>query len=166
MDDTMSRWLAATILLLVAGCTHASLPYAPDQQPPGGRVSAAYQVIGDRLRIELDTGGRRVEEVKILKADGSELRALAIDAGPPVSTGSPLGVGFGIGGGTFGSSGGVGVGTGVSVGVPVGGGSTVEGNTFASFPLDQAGPAPWRTYVKMAGVPPTVIVVGGPLPQK
>lgn len=157
------RLLVTTTFVLLAGCASSSLPYTPDQPPAGARVSAAYQIVADRLRVEFDTDGRRVEEAKILKPDGSELTALAIDMAPPVATGSPFSIG--IGGGTFGSRGGVGVGTGVGVGVPVGGG-TVEGHTFAWFALDQAGPAPWRVYVKLAGVGPTVIVVGGPLPNK
>jgi hypothetical protein len=160
----MIRWLLAATLLSTAGCASTSLPYTPAQQPPGAQVAAAYQLIGDRLRIEIDTGGRRVEEVKILKADGTEVRAQALDVAPPVSTGGPVGIGFGIGGATFGRGGGVG--TGVSVGVPVGGGTVIEGNTFATFPLDQAGPAPWRTYVKLVGIAPTIIDVGGPLPKQ
>lgn len=159
------RWRLVTALVLLAGCAGTSLPYTPEQQPQGAKVSAAYQVVADRLRIELDTDGRRVEEAKILKTDGSELRALAIDAGPPIPTGgSPFSIG--IGGGTFGSRGGVGVGTGVGVDIPVGGAGTVEGHTFAWFALDQAGSAPWRVYVKLAGVAPAVIVVGTPLPNK
>jgi hypothetical protein len=164
MEITMSRWVVGTMVVALAGCASTSLPYTPAQQPPGARVAAAYQLVGDRLRIELDTGGRRVEEVRILRADGAEVRAQALDVAPPISGGSPLGIGFGIGGGSFGGSGGVGVGTGVSVGVPVG--NTVEGNTFATFPLDQAGPAPWRTYIKLVGIAPTVIDVGGPLPKQ
>ena len=153
-------------LLALAGCASASLPYQPDPQPPGARISAAYQLAGDRLRIEIDTDGRRLEEVRILTAGGAEVRALAIDEAPVVSSGSPVGVGIGVGGGSFGGRSGVGVGTGLSVGIPVGGGSTaIEGHTLAWFALDQAGPAPWRVYVKLAGVPPTVIPVGGPLPR-
>jgi hypothetical protein len=166
MNTAMHRWIALAMLVL-AGCSSTSLPYTPVEQPPGARVSAAFALIGDRLRIELDTGGRRVEEVKILRTDGTELRAQALDTAPPVVTGSPgVGVGFGIGGGSFGGRSGVGVGSGVSVGVPVGGGSVVEGNTFAWFPLAEAGSAPWRTYVKLAGVPPTVIDVGAALPKQ
>ena len=161
----MIRLWLVTALVLLAGCASPSLPYTPEQQPQGAKVSAAYQVVADRLRIELDTGGRRVEEAKILKTDGSELSALAIDVGPPIPTGgSPFSIG--IGGGTFGSRGGVGVGTGVGMDIPVGGGGTVEGHTFAWFALDQAGSAPWRVYVRLAGVAPTVIVVGTPLPSK
>ena len=163
----MIRWLFAATLLSLTGCAATTLPYTPAQQPAGARVSAGYQLVADRLRMEIDTGGRRVEEAKILKADGAELRALAIDTAPPVTTGSPVGLGIGIGGGSFGSRGGVGVGTGMSVGVPVGGsGSDIQGNTFAWFPLADAGPAPWRLYVKLAGIAPTVILVGGPLPNQ
>ena len=163
----MIRWLFAATLLSLTGCAATTLPYTPAQQPSGARVSAGYQLVADRLRMEIDTGGRRVEEAKILKADGAELRALAIDTAPPVTTGSPVGLGIGIGGGSFGSRGGVGVGTGMSVGVPVGGsGSDIQGNTFAWFPLADAGPAPWRLYVKLAGIAPTVILVGGPLPNQ
>ena len=162
----MTRWLVAAMVLSLTGCAATTLPYTPAQQPSGARVSVAYQLLLDRLRIEIDTGGRRVEEAKILKADGAELRALAIDRAP-VTTGSPVGLGIGIGGASFGSRGGVGVGTGVSVGVPVGGsGSDIQGNTFAWFPLAEAGPAPWRLYVKLAGIEPTVILVGGPLPNQ
>ena len=162
----MIRWLVAATLLSLTGCAATTLPYTPAQQPSGARVSAGYQLVADRLRMEIDTGGRRVEEAKILKADGAELRALAIDTAP-VTTGSPVGLGIGIGGGSFGSRGGVGVGTGMSVGVPVGGsGSDIQGNTFAWFPLAEAGPAPWRLYVKLAGIAPTVILVGGPLPNQ
>jgi hypothetical protein len=161
----VTRGLLAAALLSLSACAATSLPYTPAQQPAGARVSAAYQLIGEQLRLELDTDGRRVEEVKVLRADGSELRAQAIDSGPPVATGSPVGIGIGIGGGSWGGRGGVGVGTGMSVGVPVGGGSTMEGHTFAWFPLAQAGPGPWNVYVKLVGVEPTVIVVGGPLPR-
>jgi hypothetical protein len=152
-------------LIALAGCASASLPYQPDPQPSGAKISAGYQLAGDRLRIEVDTDGRRLEEAKLLKANGAEVPAMAIDNPPTiVSPGSPVGVGIGVGGGSFGGRSGVGVGSGVSVGIPVGGSSSssVEGNTFAWFPLDQAGPAPWRVYVKLAGLSPTVILVGGP----
>lgn len=162
----MIRLLIVAAFAVLAGCAHASLPYTPDQQPEGARVSAAYQILADRLRIEIDTDGRRLEEIRILTAAGAEVRALAIDNPPVVSSGSPVGVGIGVGGGSYGGRGGIGVGTGVSVGIPVGGGATaIEGHTFAWFALDQAGPAPWRVYAKLAGLPPTVILVGGPLPR-
>jgi hypothetical protein len=163
----MKAWLSLVVALLaLAGCASASLPYQPDPQPAGARISAAYQVVIDRLRIEIDTDERRLEEIRILTAGGAEVRALAIDNPPIVSSGSPVGVGVGVAGGSFGGSSGVGVGSGLSIGFPIGGGSTATGgHTFAWFMLDQAGPAPWRVYVKLAGLPPTVIWVGGPLPR-
>src|ERR1051325_10850464 len=56
---TMLVRLSVLLLALLAGCSHATLPYKPDPQPRGARVSAAYQVVADRLRVELDTGGKR-----------------------------------------------------------------------------------------------------------
>jgi hypothetical protein len=151
-------------LALLAGCAHATLPYTPDQQPEGARVSAAYQILADHLRIEIDTDHRRVEDVWIHKPDGSALRALAIDNAPLV-TGPPPTIGVGVGSGGY--RGGIGIGTGVSVGIPVGqGASRIEGNTWATFALDQAGPPPWRLHLKLAGVAPVVILVGGPTPAR
>ena len=149
----------ATALVALTGCATATLPYTPEQQPKGARVSAAYQVLGDRLRVELDTGGRGVEEVEIVRPDGAPLRPLAIETMPVGPGPSPVGVGVGVGGGRWGGRGGVGVGTGVSIGIPVGGGPP-DTNTFAYFRIDEAGPAPWRLRVKLAGIEPTVIVVG------
>ena len=159
MPPLIRRLLTVVALAAVAGCAGATLPYTPERQPAGARVSAAYQIVGDRLRIEIDTDGRRLEEATIVKADGSAVPAQGIEIMPKVATSSPIGLGIGIGGGSYG--GGVGVGSGVSVGVPIGGGSTVtEGNTVASFPVAQAGPPPWRLHVKLAGVEPVMILVG------
>jgi hypothetical protein len=53
----------------------------------------------------------------------------------------------------------------VGISMPVGGGgSSVQGHTFAFFPLDQVGPAPWRVLVKLEGTGSAVIVVGGTPP--
>jgi len=157
--------LVMAALIAVAGCAGTSLPYKPEQQPAGATISAAYQVVGDRLKIELDTDGYRLEEAKILKPDGGELHPQTIEHTTYPSGGSGVSVGVGVGGGGWGRRGGVG--GGVGVGVPVGGGSSrVEGPTFAYFPLDQVGPAPWRLRVKLAGIEPTVIVLGPMPPAK
>ena len=163
----MKAWMSLVgALLVLAGCASASLPYQPEPQPAGARISAGYQLVADRLRIEIDTDGRPLEEVRILTAEGAEVRAVAIDNPPVVASGSPVGVGIGVGGGTYTGGSGVGVGSGLSIGFPIGGGSTTTGgHTIAWFVLDQAGPAPWRVYLKVAGLPPTVIRVGGPLPR-
>jgi hypothetical protein len=160
----MARGLLALLVALASltGCAaRATLPYAPAVQPAGVTLSAAYAVSSDRLRIEIDTDGRRLEQAGILAADGAEIPAQTIEHFPaaPYGGSSPVGVGIGIGGGSWGGRGGVGVGTGVSVGIPVGGGGG-GGNTVAWFPLAQAGPPPWRLRVKVAGVEPAVIVVG------
>lgn len=151
--------LVIAAMLTLVGCAHSSLPYKPDVQPDGARVSAGYQILADRLRVEIDTDHRRLEDIFIVKPDGTAVRAQTID-NAPIVTGPPPSVGVGVGGGTWGGRGGIG--TGVGVGIPVGGGaSRIEGPTFASFPLDQVGPPPWRVHIKLAGVAPTTILVGG-----
>ena len=151
--------LVIVAALALVGCAHSSLPYKPDVQPEGARVSAGYQILSDRLRIEIDTDHRRLEDIFIVKPDGTAVRALTID-NAPIVTGPPPSVSVGVGGGTWGGRGGIG--TGVGVGIPVGGGaSRIEGPTLASFPLDQVGPPPWRVHIKLAGVSPTTILVGG-----
>lgn len=152
------RALVTLAVLALAGCAHSSLPYTPDVQPDGARVSAGYQILADRLRIEIDTDHRRLEDIWIVKPDGTAVRALAIE-NPPTVVGPPSSVSVGVGGSTWGGHGGIG--TGVGVGIPVGGGAgRIEGPTFASFPLDQVGPPPWRVHIKVAGVAPTTILVG------
>ena len=81
------RW-SVLVLALLAGCSHATLPYKPDPQPRGGRVSAAYQVVGDRLRIELDTNGKLLEQAWILKPGGASVAAENV-ANPPIVSGPP-----------------------------------------------------------------------------
>jgi hypothetical protein len=169
------RRLFPAILLITAstalgsGCSSSSpapqysgLPYRPETPVTGAPVSAAYTVVGDRLRVEVDTGGRRLERAQIVKPDGAFLEAQAIEAAPPSgggSYGSPVGIGIGVG--RIGGMGGVSTGVGVSAGGVVGGGEGgPSGNSIASFPLDQAGPRPWRVRVKLEGVEPIDIVVG------
>ena len=156
------RW-SLVALVLLAGCSHATLPYKPDPQPRGGRVSAAYQVIGDRLRIEIETNGKSLEQAWIMKPDGVSVAPDAVE-NPPVVTGPPPSISVGVGGASYGR--GVGVGSGVGVGVPIGTGpSRTQGNTIVWFPLAKTGPAPWQLYVKLNGAEPAQFAVGGPLPQ-
>lgn len=156
------RSLIVAAVIGLAGCAHATLPYKPDPQPKGGRISAAYQIVGDRVRIELDTAGRPLEQVWIIKPDGASVAPQNVDAPRVVTTPSPT-FSIGLGGATYGR--GVGVGSSSGVGVPIGEGSTrVEGNTIAWFARDTAGPPPWRLYVKLNGIAPATFSVGGPLP--
>ena len=159
----MKVWLSVLTLALFAGCSHATLPYKPDPQPRGAKISAAYQVVGDLLRIEIDTDGRPLEQAWIMQAGGTSLPPAGVD-NPPVVTGPPPSISLGVGGASYGR--GVGVGSGVGMGFPVGTGPTrTQGNTIVWFPLASAGPAPWQLYVKLAGTEPTQFVVGGPFPQ-
>lgn len=152
----------------LAACSSSSsgLPYKPEVQPPGATVSAAFTIVSDRLRVEIDGRGRRVERAQIVKADGTLLEAQTIEYTPAAGGGgSPVSIGFGIG--SFGSvGGGVSTGVGVSTGGVVGGGgsSSEVGSSIASFPLGQAGPSPWNVRVKLQGTDPVDILVGEPGP--
>jgi hypothetical protein len=153
------RSLLLLAMVALAGCAHSALPYKPDVQPEGVRISAGYQILADRLRVEIDTDHRRLEDIWIAKPDGTAVRAQTIENAPTVTGPGPT-IGVGVGGGSWGGRGGIG--TGIGVGIPVGGGtSRIEGSTFASFPLAQVGPPPWRVHIKLAGVTPTTILVGG-----
>jgi hypothetical protein len=111
--------LAMTSMTLGAACssstTYSGLPYRPEVPVTGANISAAYTIVSDRLRVEIDTGGRRLERAQIVKTDGSVLEAQTIEySAPSGAVGSP--VSFGIGFGRFGGMGGVSTGVGVSTG--------------------------------------------------
>lgn len=149
-------------MVLLVGCSRATLPYTPEPQPRGATIAAGYQLLADRLRVEIDSDHRRLEDVWVLRSDGTAVRAQSIE-NPPLVTGPGPTIGIGVGGASIGR-GGV-IGSGVGVGVPVGEGPTrIEGNTFVNFPLDQVGPPPWSLHVKLAGVEPTTILLGGSPP--
>ncbi|MGH7385537.1 MAG: hypothetical protein ACREKG_10150 [Candidatus Rokuibacteriota bacterium] len=154
--------LVPALILAACSSTSPSLPYRPEVQPSGATVSAAYTIVGDRLRVEIESGGRRLERAQIVKADGTVLEAQTIEYTAPSGGGrSPVGIGIGIG--SFGGlGGGVSTGVGVSTGTTVGGGPSGSGSTIAAFPLAQAGPSPWRVRVKLQGVDPADVLVGEP----
>jgi hypothetical protein len=162
------RATVATMLLAgaLAACASSSagLPYRPAVQPAGATVSAAYTIVSDRLRVEIDGSGRRLERAQIVRPDGGVLEAQTIEYTPGRSSGgSPVSIGFGVG--SFGHvGGGVSTGVGVSTGTTVGGGGGggEVGSSIASFPLAQAGPRPWRVRVKLVGVEAAEILVGEP----
>jgi len=160
MIQLVPRRLGLVLLtLVVTGCAGTTLPYAPERQPSGANVSAAYRIVGDRLRIEIDTDHRQLEEATIVKPDGTTLQAQTIEITPRVLAGSPVDFGLGVGSGSFGQA--SGVGATVGIGFPIGGGTTVTGgNTVVLFPAAEAGPPPWRLQVKLASIEPVTIVVG------
>ncbi len=159
------RGRVAAMLLAVAlwacASTSSSLPYRPVVQPSGATVSAAYTIVADRLRVEIDGDGRRLERAQVVRPDGGVLEAQTIEYAAPRGGGGPIGIGFGIG--SFGRvGGGVSTGVGVSTGTTVGGSSSGSATAIASFPLAQAGPRPWRVRVTLEGVEPADILVGEP----
>ena len=167
-NRAVTMLLAGVVAGALAACASSSsgLPYKPEVQPPGATVSAAYTIVGDRLRVEIEGGRRRVERAQIVTPDGALLEAQTIEYTPVAGGGgSPVSIGFGIG--SFGSvGGGVSTGVGVSTGGVVGGGgsSSEVGSSIASFPLVPAGPSPWRVRVKLQGTDPADILVGEPGP--
>jgi hypothetical protein len=159
--------LAMTSMTLGAACssstTNSGLPYRPEVPVMGAPISAAYTIASDRLRVQIDTGGRRLERAQIVKADGAVLEAQTIEySAPSGPVSSPVSIGIGIG--SFGGlGGGVSTGVGVSAGGVVGGsGSSAGAHAIASFPLDRAGPRPWRVRIKLEGMEPVDILVGTP----
>src|SRR6267378_3820751 len=84
-------------LVFLAGCSQATLPYKPEEQPKGAKVSAAYQMLADRLKVEIDTDHRRLEDIFFVRADGSVVRAPTIENAPIVTGPGPT-VGIGIAG--------------------------------------------------------------------
>ena len=117
--------------------------------------------------IEVAAGARMlfISGTVGVKPDGGVLEAQTIEYTPaPYSGGSPVGLSLGIGGFSGGGGSGVGTGVGVSTGGLVGGGGSGGeiASTIASFPLGQAGPAPWRVRVTLQGVEPADVLVGGP----
>ncbi|HEX9749480.1 MAG TPA: hypothetical protein VGB86_13850 [Methylomirabilota bacterium] len=155
--------MVLTAALAACSSTSPDLPYRPTVQPAGATVSAAYTIVGDRLRVEIAGGGRRLERAQIVKPDGTLLEAQTIEYTPASrGGGSPVSIGFGVG--SFGSmGGGVSTGVGVSTGSVVGGGGGSEvGSSIASFPLAQAGARPWRVRVKLVGVESADVLMGEP----
>ena len=156
------RALLVVVLIVLVGCSRATLPYKPEPQPQGARISAGYQIVGDRIRIEINTGGRPLEQVWILKPDGSSLGPQDVQA-PAVASNPGPSVRFGSAGAVSGHRSAVATGAGVSF--PFGGGSSrADSNTIAWFPRGPAGPPPWQLYVKLIGIVPTTFTVGGPPP--
>jgi hypothetical protein len=164
--DAAMRVMTALIAAasIVSGCASPTLPYRPERQPFGARISADYTLIQEALRVQIDTDGRQLQDAYILAPDGSPVRAQAIEyppIGPPTSA---VQIGVGFGGGSWGYGGGVGVGTGMSVGAPIGAGQP-QGATVATFPATSIGPAPWHLRVKLAGLDEAAIVLGEARPS-
>lgn len=153
---------ALLVMSVTAGCgaSASGLRYKPEAPGVGARVAADYMVLQDRVRVEIDTRGTRLEDAQILRPDGTGVRPQTVEY--PVYNYNPSGVSFGIGMGrsSYGG-GGAAVGTGVGFGttMPVGD-AVADGNTVLYFALDQIGPAPWRLQAQLAGLGVAIFNLG------
>ena len=145
----------AVLLLAQAGCA-SPLPFQPERQPFGATISADVRVVEDRLQVEIDSEGYRVEWAVLVDDVGATLAPIALI--PPTLAGGRggLSIGLGLGAARSGSGGSFSVGSGV--GIPVGSART-SANTLVLFPLDQLYPPPWRLRVKVVGVEPVDILL-------
>jgi hypothetical protein len=143
------------LLIAMAGCA-GPLPFQPERQPFGATISADIQVIEDRLRVEVDSDGYRVEWAVLVGDGGVALPPESLAPPVPPSAGG-LSIGLGVGASGWGSSGSY------SAAVPVAGMSVGAAppsrTTLAMFPLGPAGPPPWRLRVKVIGVEPVDILL-------
>jgi hypothetical protein len=153
----LSRAIVAVALVLV-GCT-GPLPYRPERQPFGATISAGVHVVDERLRIEIDSGGYRVERAVLVRDRDQEVAPEALVPATAAAPGGGVSIGLGVGTGGSGSSGSYSVGTGGGIGL---GGPRPTGTTLVVFRLDSAGPSPWRLRVKVVGVDPVDIVLDPP----
>jgi hypothetical protein len=149
--------LTAGVLLLGA-CSTATLPFAPEQQPPSGRIYADYFLLADHLRVELDTRGRRLESAYVEAGDGRIVRPSSVEHTIVRDYHRPR-VGLGVG--VVGGRGGTGIGTGVGVGTgprPY----SYPGHTFLWFDASAIGDLPWRLHVKLLGQPQVLFLLPTP----
>ena len=144
--------LALTVAL--AACA-GPLPYRPERQPFGATISADVRATGDRLRVEIDSEGYRVEWAVLVQTGGVEVAPEALVPGGAAAPGGGLSIGLGVGTGGSSGSGSYAIGSGVGVGL----GSGSAATTLAVFRLDLAGPPPWRLRVKVVGVDPVDILL-------
>src|SRR5689334_25173792 len=50
--------LVLSAMLTACASSRLDLPYKPEVQPSGATLSAAYTIVGDRLRVEIATDGQ------------------------------------------------------------------------------------------------------------
>ena len=156
-----TRGVAGVFLVLIAasGCGSSGLRYRPEAPGVPAAVSADYTVLVDRVRVEIDTRGTRLEDAQILRPDGTGVRPQTVEY-PGYYQPSGVSLGVGMGRSSY-SGGGVAVGTGVGFGTtfPVGD-PVAAGNTVVYFLLDQVGPAPWRLRAQFSGLGAAIFNLG------
>src|SRR5262245_65432732 len=115
----MSTMRALVILALALSACAPTFRYRPEPPLSDSSISADYMLMADRLRVEIDTGGYRLLDAQILRADGSSVRPQTVEQ-PPAGSGSSVGFGVGMGGAKSGRGGAGGVGTGGGMDGPMG----------------------------------------------
>ncbi len=140
------------LVILLAGCNSYNLRYRAMPQPSGANLFADYTQLQDAIGVSIDTDGRRLEDIFIARADGTQVHPTSITyAGMEPAGGIGTGVGAAgdhtaVGGGLF---------------FPVG--ERTSGLTAATFSAAAIGPAPWTLHVKVQGVAEGVFPgFGGP----
>src|SRR5262245_26139926 len=158
------RWTTGVTLVLsvTLGACVTPLPFRPERQPAGITISADVRVTGDRLRVEIDSEGYRVERAMLVRDGDAEVTAEAL---VPPTAGFAGGVSVGLGGGAAGSGSGGSYSVGGGVGIPLDR-PAPRATTMAVFRLDDAGPPPWWLRVKVVGIEPVDILLdpGHPAP--
>ena len=67
------------LTIALTGCSTTTLPFKPVSQPAGVYLSADYVLLADRLRVEVDTGGYRLEDAQIVRSDNAVVRPQTIE---------------------------------------------------------------------------------------
>ena len=67
------------LTIALTGCSTTTLPFKPVSQPAGVYLSADYVLLADRLRVEVDTGGYRLEDTQIVRSDNAVVRPQTIE---------------------------------------------------------------------------------------
>lgn len=149
------KTLLTTLSLIVfaaglAGCGPQKLRYEPDPFIKSAKLlSADYTELADKLKVEVNTDGFRIDQVWVAVAGGGDVKPTQIE----YDKGGGGGVGFGVGVG--GGGGGVGVGAGANTGR----GENIQ-RVYLYFDKAAVGPAPWSLQIKLMSMPRTTIVLG------
>jgi hypothetical protein len=136
---------------VLGGCSSAKLRCEPDIFVSEARhLSADYIELQDKLLVEVNTDGYRIDQVWIT-TPGGDVKPVQIE----YETGRRGGTGFGIGVGAGSDGSGVGVG----VGTDTGGYGYITGNTKLYFERAAVGAPPWTMPIKLMGLARTTIVL-------
>lgn len=150
MKNVIAVLSFALVAAALVGCGPKKLQYEPDPFIKSAKLlSADYTELDNKLMVEVNTDGFRIDQIWIAVAGGVDVKPSQIE----YQTGGGGGVGFGVGVG--GGGGGIGVGAGTG-----GGGGHITGITKVFFDKAAIGPAPWNMQIKLMSMPRTTIVLG------